>query len=244
MESMFHFVSPPSQCTYLPDEEWEMEYHIVANMTAAEYAAKMQQGWRRFGHALFQPRCSHCQACQSLRISVPKYEPNRSQRRAWKANQHVRLMIGAPSATRAKLELYDRYHAFQSDFKGWPGHDPKSLADYVESFVANPFPTEEWCYYEGDKLVGVGYVDALPVGLSAIYFYYDPDTRDRSPGTFNVMRILHEAARRKLPWVYLGYYVENCRSLAYKSKFLPNQVYRQRQGWIDYRTMESPGESH
>ena len=74
------------------------------------------------------------------------------------------------------------------DEKGWPDHGPKDPADYADSFVDNPFPTEEWCYYLGDRLVGVGYVDVLPDGLSAIYFFYDPDERDRSLGTFNVCR--------------------------------------------------------
>ena len=45
---------------------------------------------------------------------------------------------------------------------------------YAESFVDNPFVTQEWQYRVGEKLVGVGYVDHLPEGLSAIYFYYDP----------------------------------------------------------------------
>ena len=65
----------------------------------------------------------------------------------------------------------------------------------------------------GERLVGVGYVDALPQGLSAIYFFYEPDERGRSLGTYNVLRILAGAATRQLPHVYLGYYVAGCRSL-------------------------------
>jgi arginine-tRNA-protein transferase len=73
-------------------------------------------------------------------------------------------------------------------------------------------------------LIGVGYVDALPGGLSAIYFYYDPGERHRSLGTYNVLSILASARARNLPHVYLGYYVAGCRSLEYKARFRPNEV--------------------
>ena len=115
--------------------------------------------------------------------------------------------------------------------KGWPSHAGETADDYVESFVDNPFPTQEWCYYLGQRLVGVGYVDQLPEGLSAIYFYYDPDERDRSLGTFNVLSILAAARALNVPHVYLGYYVEGCRSLEYKGRFRPNEVLRPDGEW-------------
>src|SRR5438067_2368596 len=116
--------------------------------------------------------------CRSLRVPVASFRPDRSQRRAWAANEHeVSVSVGPPSVTDDKLELYDKFHAFQHETKGWPGHDGQTAADYAESFVDNPFPTEEWCYRLGERLVGVGYVDRLPEGLSAIYFFYAPAGR-------------------------------------------------------------------
>jgi arginine-tRNA-protein transferase len=147
----------------------------------------------------------------------------------------IRLKIGRPSVTNAKMELYGRFHEFQHGLKGWPKHGEESPAAYSESFVENPFPTEEWCYYLGEQLVGVGYVDALPDGLSAIYFFYDPDLRDRSLGTFNVLRVLREAARRRHSHVYLGYFVEGCRSLEYKGRFRPNEVILPDGTWVTFR---------
>src|SRR5207248_10572107 len=142
-------------------------------------------GWRRFGNTLFRPRCPGCSACQSLRVVVDHFRPDRSMRRVRKANEGaVRLEVGEPHVSRDKLLLYDRFHARQSEAKGWPVHEPKDAHAYLSSFVDNPIPTEEWCYYRGGRLVGVGYVDALPVGLSAIYFFYDPDELPHSPGTW------------------------------------------------------------
>jgi arginine-tRNA-protein transferase len=236
MESLYHFIAPPSRCGYLPNRDWRMEYEVVGKVTPAEYQRRLREGWRRFGYTLFRPRCRGCMACQSLRVVVDQFRPNRSQQRCARANEGaVTLSIGRPAVTDEKLALYDRYHAFQADFKGWPEHGPKDAAQYRESFVENPFPVQEWCYYLGGRLIGVGYVDDLPEGLSAIYFYYDPAERDRSPGVWNVLSIIAEAARRRLPHVYLGYYVEGCRSLEYKANYAPNQILRPDGAWRDFR---------
>jgi arginine-tRNA-protein transferase len=225
MESLFTFVAPPSPCGYLPAETWQLEYEVVASLSPDEYMQRLLAGWRHFGEMLFRPRCPACTACCSLRVDVENFRPDRSQRRVRTANEgEVRLVIGPPSVSRAKLRLYDRYHAYQSDAKSWPQHPAKDAESYLGSFVRNPFPIQEWCYYLGDHLVGVGYVDDLPGGLSAIYFYYDPEERPRSLGTWNVLSVLDQARRRRLPHVYLGYYVEGCSSLEYKARFRPNEL--------------------
>ncbi|QJW93463.1 arginyltransferase [Frigoriglobus tundricola] len=225
MHSLFVFNTPPSPCSYLPHETASLNYEIVGQLTAPEYQTRLLVGWRRFGYALFRPTCPACTKCESVRVPVATFRPDRSQRRCLAANaDEVRLVIGEPDVTAEKLELYDRFHAFQAEHVGWPSHGPKDAAGYAESFVDNPFDTQEWCYYLGDRLVGVGYVDRLPAGLSAIYFFHDPDERQRSLGTYNVLSVLRGAAAWELPHVYLGYYVAGCRSLEYKTRFRPIEV--------------------
>jgi arginyl-tRNA--protein-N-Asp/Glu arginylyltransferase len=236
MQSLFCFQSPPSTCGYLPDQIWQLEYEHFASISPSEYMERMQAGWRRFGHSLFHNRCPDCTRCQSLRVLVEWFQPTRAQRRCWKLNAgSVRVCIGRPSVSPAKLRLYDRFHAFQTETKGWPLHPAKDAASYAEAFVENPFPTQEWCYYLDDRLVGVGYVDDLPGGMSAIYFFYDPDERDRSLGTFNVLSVIDAARSRGIPHVYLGYFVEGCQSMEYKATFGPNQVRGSDGAWHNFR---------
>jgi arginyl-tRNA--protein-N-Asp/Glu arginylyltransferase len=234
MVHLLTFTSPPHECGYLPNRLASLQYEVVAQATPAEYLALMKRGWRRFGHQFFRPVCESCSACRSLRVPVASFRPDRSQRRAAAANADTRLVIGSPEVTAEKLDLYDRFHAFQSGHKGWPDRGPKDTLEYAESFTENPFPTEEWCYYRGGQLTGVGYVDHLPEGYSAIYFFYDPAERDRSPGTFNVLSILRRAAELGYPHVYLGYYVEGCRSLEYKARFQPNEVFAGGGDWVPF----------
>lgn len=226
MIALMSFVTPADVCGYLPQEKWQMHYDIVAEASADEYQERLLSGWRHFGRAIFRPKCPRCTKCQSIRVDVAKFQLDRSQRRNRKSNEgQFDLVIGEPCVTPAKLDLYDRYHAFQTDHLGWPTHDPKDPDDYVNSFVDSPFPIEEWCYYAEGELVGVGYVDFVPAGLSAIYFYYEPKLRDRGLGTWNVLCNIAEAQRRRLPHVYLGYFVGGCRSLEYKARFRPSEAY-------------------
>jgi arginine-tRNA-protein transferase len=236
MQSLFQYVAPPGPCGYLPDETWRLQYEMVSAVSRAEYMDLMLRGWRRFGNTLFRPRCPSCRACRSLRVVVDRFRPDRSQKRVRKANEGVvQLRIGKPAVSPAKLDLYDRFHAFQAEAKGWPVHPPKDAHEYADSFVDNPFPTQEWCYYLERKLVGVGYVDDLPAGLSAIYFFYDPDYQDHSLGTWNVLNVIDQAAEKGLPHVYLGYYVADCQSMSYKARFAPNQLLGVDGRWHDFQ---------
>ena len=237
MELLYTFASPPGPCGYLPDQTWSLRYDLVRGITAAEYNQRMLRGWRRFGHALFRPECPSCRRCQPLRINVAQFTPGRTMKRVANHNAgELTVRVSRPSVTDEKLALYDRFHAFQTDNKGWPDRDPESPEEYAEAFVDNPFDNEEWCYYLNGELVGVGYVDVVPDGLSLIYFYYDPAVRDRSPGTWNGLCGLAAAKARGLPWVYLGYFVEGCSSLEYKVRYTPNEVYDWASGeWVAFR---------
>lgn len=237
MRSQFHFVAHPGPCGYLPDQTSRMEYEQFARISAAEYAERMLGGWRRFGRSLFRPRCTACDACRPIRVDVERFAPNRSQRRTRARNEHdVCLTIAPPRLSPESLDLYHRFHAFQETAKGWPSHEGNDALSFAESFLDNPFPTEEWRYTLNGRLVGLGFVDVLPpVGLSAIYFVHDPDERDRSLGTWNVLRLIEEAASRGLPHLYLGYYVADCRSMAYKATFRPNEIRHADGTWGPFR---------
>ncbi|GBD36597.1 Putative arginyl-tRNA--protein transferase [bacterium HR36] len=232
MQTSVRYFGPPGPCGYLPDQTWRLEYEFVHRLTAEEYQQRLDEGWRRFGHSLFRNHCPHCHACQSLRVLVNEFRPNRSQRRCAKANRGLTLCkICLPSISREKLLLYHRFHDFQTRHKGWPEVEDRGYFAYVASFVENPLPTEEWQYYREGQLVGVGYVDVVPQGLSAIYFFYDPDYRRYSLGTWNILSLIAEAQQRGMPYVYLGYYVAGCRSLEYKAHFRPCEIRRPSGYW-------------
>lgn len=238
MISLGRFLTPPGHCGYLPEQIWRLEYLLVHSISPEEYSKFLLRGWRRFGHELFRPRCPECSACRSLRVDVAAFLPSRSQRRNRQLNEGaVELRIDSPQIDEARLELYDRFHAHQNKTKGWPSQPRKNAENYVEAFVRNPIPTEEWTYWLGNRLVGVGFVDALPIGLSAIYFFHEPDERSRGLGIWNVLSCIEQARLRRLPHVYLGYYVAGCQSLEYKASFRPNETVDARGQWKPFRSL-------
>jgi arginine-tRNA-protein transferase len=235
-EPVFRFLTPPARCEILPDRTWQLECEVSFPPGEASFARRIQQGWRRSGMVLYRPLCPSCRACQSIRVPVASFAPDRSQRRVRKRNEGVvRLSIGRPSITEEKLALYDRFHAYQAVTRGWPSRTPGDADGYAMAFIHGPARAEEWRYSIEDRLVGVGYVDPIADGLSAVYFFHDPEERARSLGTWNVLSVIAGAGSRGLPYVYLGYYVQGCRSLAYKARFAPHQIMGPGRLWGDPR---------
>ena len=54
--------------------------------------------------------------------------------------------------------------------------------------------------------------------------------RGHSPGTFIILWHIAEAERQNVPYVYLGYWIEGSRKMAYKTRFRPAEVLC-REGW-------------
>ncbi len=65
--------------------------------------------------------------------------------------------------------------------------------------------------------------DILADGLSMVYSFYVPEERQRSLGTFMILDHIERACRLGLPHVYLGYWVEGSKKMAYKARFLPQE---------------------
>ena len=211
----------------LANRLWQLRYELVPDLRPADYMERLKQGWRRFGYAIFRPECPSCRMCQSLRVPWRRSAQSEPAPGVERNQGEVTVRVGAPSLSQDRLDLWARFHRHGHETKGWPaeaGDDPGMLLE-------NPFRTEEWTYYVGDRLIAVAYVDALPEALSAIYCYYDPTEGARSLGTFNILSLLASARERGLPHVYLGYYVAGCRSLEYKRKFRPNEVLRPDGTW-------------
>lgn len=225
-------VAPPEPCAYLPDRLQRMEYIVATSVSAAEYQALMEEGWRHFGHLLFRPVCPECLRCRSVRVDAARFVPTRGQKRVIRRNSGVLEPVFAePDARPEVIALHHSWHRARAARKGWDDGQAGEEDGFRASFANQPFRVEQWEYRLQGKLVGVGYVDALPRALSAIYFFYDMAVADRSPGIWNVLRLLAEARHRGIPHVYLGYLVEGNEGMAYKGRFHPAEYHEREKPW-------------
>ena len=60
-------------------------------------------------------------------------------------------------------------------------------------------------------------------GLSMVYSFYDPELQDRSLGTFMILDHIRRAKAMGLPYLYLGYWVDGSKKMAYKARFKPQE---------------------
>ena len=80
--------------------------------------------------------------------------------------------------------------------------------------------------------------DRLSDGLSLVYSFYDPELLDRSLGTHIILDHIAYAKALRLPYVYLGYWIDGSRKMAYKARFLPQERLT-RQGWVRIEETDS-----
>ena len=224
MNSVHRFISEPEDCPYLPDRKWQLDYDIVNEMTLSEFSDLVRSGWRRFGFSLFRPQCPTCKECQPIRVPVATFSPDRSLKRAAKGNQDLKVEIGQPSITREIYSLYIRHHLSRSQSVGWRIPSPDSSLLHLSSLCEGPLRAQQWNFRLDGQLVAVCFVDVLDDGLSAVYSFYDPELESRSLGTFMILSLIERARIDHLPMVYLGYFIEGCRSMRYKARFRPHEI--------------------
>jgi arginyl-tRNA--protein-N-Asp/Glu arginylyltransferase len=231
------FVVGPEECPYLPDQQSTLEYKVVARLSGKEYEDLMNQGYRKFGPLLFHPVCPSCQECRPLRIDVARFAPDRSQKRTLKRNSDLEIRFAPPTVDDARLDLYHRYHASQEDRKGWPAMY-KDASDYAFSFIHSPVPGIEISLWEEGILRAIVLTEITPNVVSGVYHFHDPEISDRGLGTFGMLHTIELARQMGKPWAYFGYYVADCRSLNYKSRFRPCELLYEDGVWRPYEKGE------
>ncbi len=227
MVELARFIEQPRTCSYLPGESESLEVRAIAEMDPTEYGDLLARGYRRFGWQVFRPACAACCQCRSVRVLADRFQPSASERRVLKKNAGVRAVLQPVFVTREHIELYNRYHRFMQDHRGWPERRT-SPRDYADSFLISSAGFGwQWLYFEGERLMGVALMDEVPGAISLVYAFYEPDWRPRSPGTYSILKQLEYAKSRDIRYAYLGYWVEACPSLSYKERFRPREILRE-----------------
>jgi leucyl-tRNA---protein transferase len=212
-----------SACSYLPDQLSRFEHRWIWSLSSQQYEALLSRGWRRFGRALFRPTCRTCRECRSLRVVLADAQATKSQRRCRNRNSDIRIIVQSPTVTEEHVALYNAYHSDMHQRRGWP-LQTTTCDDYYGFFVDGEFEfSREFLYLQGDRLIGIGLVDMTDRVQSSLYFVHHPEWRDRSPGTFSVLSEIEAGQAAGREYLYLGYYIRDCRSMNYKNRFRPHE---------------------
>lgn len=210
-------------CSYLPQQRSRSLYvdpHL--KLDQQELSLLSQNGFRRSGRVVYRPECPSCNACQSVRIQAQQLTLSRSHRRILKKNRDLTLKVELPVDGALHYPTYKRYiNERHSDGDMYPPHFEQYQGFLLEDFGNTRFLSA--CL--GEKLIGSLVFDVLDDGLSSVYCFFEPEQSERSPAMFLILSLTILAHGLKLPFNYLGYQVDGCQKMAYKTRFSPQDAF-------------------
>ncbi|GJQ72406.1 hypothetical protein Trydic_g3487 [Trypoxylus dichotomus] len=162
----------------------------------------------------------------------------------------LRFLVNSP--LKIKLErmgeshqTFELSHKLYAKYQMFVHGDPESDCNedqFVDFLVDSPLKPEKWTnsdnigfgsfhqqYWLDDKLIAVGVIDILPKCVSSVYFFYDPDYRSLTLGTYGSLREINFTRRLyqsvpSISYYYMGFYIHSCPKMRYKGRLIPSDL--------------------
>ncbi|MDO9150744.1 MAG: arginyltransferase [Methylotenera sp.] len=225
LQKLQFYVTTGYACGYLPNK---MAQSLIAApqhlVDAKVYSGLIQQGFRRSGKFSYRPHCENCQECIAVRIVLDQFNPNRSQKRAFKQHQNLSTTILPVGFHEEHYTLYASYQrARHSDEKIQAETESQetNIEQYQSFLCQSNVESVIVEFRDNSQLKMVSVIDIVRDGISAVYTFYDTTDTSSSYGTYNVLWQTLWARELGLPYLYLGYWIKDSKKMAYKQNFKP-----------------------
>ena len=215
-------VTRVQKCAYLADQT---EQRLATDMSEHPQAHDRlaETGFRRVENWVYKPVCPNCNACKPIRVKAEQFKPSRNITRIQTVNRDLKRNL---STGRLGLDHYDMFQRYLG-YRHEDGQMASMSFDEFSAMILNsPIDTTLTEYLDTeDKLMGCILVDKQRDGLSAVYSFFQPGEEKRSLGSFMIVELIERCTELGLPYVYLGYYIEQSRKMSYKARFKPYQIF-------------------
>lgn len=221
MTSVPLLISAPYPCSYLDGEQAQSAFvNPSFKPDTAIYSQLIAHGFRRSGDEVYRPYCAQCSQCVPVRLPVAQFQPSRKQKRCLQKNTETSVIIKPAVFEQAHYELYLRYQHQRHAEGEMVNTSPDQYIKFLGSSWCNTRFVE---FFRAGELAAVAIVDCLDDGLSAVYTFFDPKFSSYSPGVYAVLWQIHYAQEQGLDWLYLGFWIAECRKMNYKNQYRPLQ---------------------
>ena len=208
-------------CSYLPNKQEQLLVILDPSCYSTDkFESLLGLGFRRSGNQIYRPHCPICSACNSVRVLAQDFIPSKSQKR--KLNK-AKNQFEVKYSTQERPEYYPLYSKYitmrHQDGSMYPPEKEQFQSFLLCSWLKITF-IELW---HQDTLVAVAVTDCMNSAISAIYTFFDPDFEHYSLGSVMILEQLKFAKEQNKQYVYLGYQIDECDKMKYKTQFLPAQ---------------------
>ena len=160
-----------------------------------------------------------CANCIPIRLVAAAYPSSGKRAKKLKQLNGDLIVTLAEAAYKEEyLRLYEKY------VRERHGESKASVEESYKSLISSPMAAISEYRNPGGILVGIGFLDLLPQGLSSVYFAFDPGESKRSLGAYSIYAEAELSLRLGKKYYYLGFWVPGAKKMDYKADFPPFQL--------------------
>lgn len=214
------YLTRPSPCPYIDGQVEQKIFARLSGKAREDFILTSQltpHGFRRSQTIIYRPACPTCMACVPVRIAVHVFEATRNLAKVAKRNMDLKTKI---ISTRDAEPLFALFTAYQQARHNDGDMAHMNLDDFIAMMNEGSDNAELLCLEDASgTIIAAMLIDRLVNGTSAVYSFFDPAQEKRSLGTELILRLIEETKAQDLYFVYLGYWIKECKKMAYKARF-------------------------
>ena len=209
------------------------QYFLADNVTPEQMDLLWENGWRHFGEYFFRYSEVAVENGQRhvvpLRIQLADFELSRGQKRIWKRNQDLEVVIRPAFIDEAKVRLFEIHKVRFSE------NVPDSLYTFLSAEPARvPCSCLEVCLFKKGELIGASFMDLGRTSTSSVYSVFDPAHSSRSLGVFLILLSIKWSREHGKALYYPGYAYREPSHYDYKKRFSSLEEFN----WTEWKEVE------